>query len=159
MIWTLAQIDPDSQAGQWLMLISGIMLLGALAILVLVLMGVGRRWKRRQLKAIDEDRAARRAGQSAGRVDAWQASAERYVDHDKLPAEDEQLERNEGLPPDYEDTSSDDDADGIRSPDEEDRDPYGLFEDKPYQDSDDEDDVDEEEDEDDDWGEDKEPPR
>ena len=156
---TLAEINPDSLAGQWLMWISGIMLLGALTILVIVVMGVGRRWKRRQLKAIEEDRAARRAGQSAGRVDAWQASAERYIDHDKLPADDERFERDPGAPHEHDDDEPPPgEADEADPPNEDERDPFGLFKDKPYRDPEDEDDFDEEdEDEDEDWDEEEKP--
>eukprot|EP00752_Nemacystus_decipiens_P014034 g12470.t1 len=135
------------------------MIIGAMSVLVIVVMGVGRRWKRRQLNAIDEDRHARRAGRATGRVDAWAASSERYVDHDKLsnddafkhendPAHSDNAEEDEVVP----DNLAGEPGDGPR-PEEEDNDPYGLFSDTPYQDpDDDEDDLNDEDD--DDWEED-----
>jgi len=140
MIWLLAQLEHENSAGQWFKWVSLIMLIGAVAVLFVVMVGVARRWKRRQLKAIEQDRAQRRAGQSADRVDAWQASSERYVDHDKLTEDDELFSR-------------DDDPSNTGPADEdEDRDPFGLFSDKPYQEADDDDDDGFDEDED--WDED-----
>ena len=134
----IAQLAPDSSAGKWFMLVSTIMVIGAVAVLFVVAMGLIRRWKRRQLKAIDQDRAERRASKSAKRVDAWQASAERYVDHDKLPAEEDRLERRE----EQQDEPTDPPDEENRPGEEEERDPYGLFDDKPYRDPEDEDDED-----------------
>lgn len=157
MLWTLAQLDPQSSAAQWFWWVSWIMIIGAVAVLVIVGVGVGRRWKRRQLKAIDEDRQARRAGRSSGRVDAWAASSDRYVDHDKLPDEQEDFDRDDEREPEDDDGpihgSAAGEADPTQEGDEEDRDPFGLFSDKPYQDPDDEDDdaFDEDEDGDGDW--------
>ncbi|MBX2852165.1 MAG: hypothetical protein KTR15_10505 [Phycisphaeraceae bacterium] len=150
MHWLLAQLEPGSSAGKWFMLVSTIMVIGAVSVLFVVVVGVGRRWKRRQLKAIEQDRAERRAGKPAERVDAWQASAERYVDHDKLPAEEDLFERGGAQGDDEDEPPSEEGEPG--SPEEDDRDPYGLFEDKPYRDAEDEDDFDEDEGED--WGED-----
>ena len=130
-----------------------IMVLGVLAVLLIVVLAVGRRWRSRQQAAIDSDRAERRQMQSAGRVDAWKEGAERYVDVDKLP---------EAPPEDFAEHGPDDDGPEHEGPPggedaeefEEEQDPYGLFKDKPYQDPDDafdddedEDEVDEEEDE------------
>ncbi|MFK7790429.1 MAG: hypothetical protein AB8C95_13165 [Phycisphaeraceae bacterium] len=149
MIDLLAQIKQEEIASLWFKWVSLIMLIGAVAILFVVMVGVARRWKRRQLQAIEEDRAERRAGKSAERVDAWQASAERYVDRDKL-SEDDLFKRDE------EAGSNDDDSgyappsdDGYTDTPEDDRDPFGLFDDKPFQEADDDDDR--EEDDDEDW--------
>ena len=149
----LAQSEPDNTAAQWYLWVSIIMLIGALVVLIPVVAGVGRRWKRRQLKAIEEDRDARRAGKTGERLDAWSASAERYVDHDKLPAEDELFEHSGD---DHEEDVDHDDPPGDMdeggSPEDDERDPFGLFEDKPYRDADDEDDEDDfDGDDDDDW--------
>ena len=161
MIWLLAQLERENSAGQWFTWVSTIMLIGAVVVLIPVLAGVARRWKQRQLKAIEQDREQRRAGQSVDRVDAWQASAERYVDHDKLTEDDELFSRD-----DESEYGDDEDGyrppgnpDGMGSPEEnEDRDPFGLFSDKPYQEADDEDGFDEDEDwdEDDEYDEDDE---
>lgn len=152
----LAQLDPDSAAAQWFWWVSWIMVIGAVAVLLVVVVGVGRRWKRRQLETIEEERQARRTGRASERVDAWAASSERYVDHDKLPDEDAYKHENE---PAYEDDDDEElipgsvagEDDEPQDPDDEDRDPFGLFTDKPYQDAEDEDDFDEGED--DDWDE------
>lgn len=157
MLRLLAQLEPDNTAAQWYLWVSLIMLIGALVVLIPVVAGVGRRWKRRQLKAIEEDRAARRAGKTGERTDAWSASADRYVDHDKLPPEDELFDHGSDEDADDLDVENDDDdddppsdADEGGSPDEDERDPFGLFEDKPYRDT--EDDDEDDFDEDDDWG-------
>lgn len=153
----LAQIDFESSAGQWFWWISWIMLIGVLAILILVFIGVARRWKHRQLKAIDKRRAARRAGRTDGRVDAWAASSERYIDHDKLTEDDKTYGHNK-----REDDAHQllDKEESTQDPDEDkDHDPFGLFADKPYQEADDDEDdgfdEDDDFDEGEDWGEDE----
>lgn len=157
MLTLLAQLDPESAAAQWFWWVSLIMVIGAVAVLVVVVVGVGRRWKRRQLNAIDEDRESRRAGRSSGRVDAWAASSDRYVDHDKLPDEPQGFDHDSEGDDDDEPIhgSAAGEPDPMQEPDDEDRDPFGLFSDKPYQDPDDEDDdaFDEDEDDDGDWDE------
>lgn len=96
---------------------------------------------------------------SAGRVDAWSAGSDRYVDHDKLPDElpyDTEPD-SEALDDDFEEIEDGDDrpGSGMMGGDEpayedehEERDPYGLFHDKPYEDPDDADDDDDFDDED-----------
>jgi len=157
VIWLLAQLDPqDKEAalakGWWNL--SMILLVGTLAVLLLITMFLLRRWKRNQLKAIEADRAKRRAGKSPERMDAWSASAERYVDHDKLPAdEDEPFGHDDDPEPGDDEDEGDSypgDDDTPPDPEEDDRDPFGLFSDKPYQDPEDDDD---EEDDEDDWDE------
>jgi outer membrane murein-binding lipoprotein Lpp len=146
MHWLLAQLESENSAREWFLWISMIMLIGALVVLVPVVAGVVRRWKQRQLNAIEEDRAERRAGKADQRVDAWAASAERYIDHDKLPAEDDLFERDGAQGDDEADPPVQESEPG--SPEEDDRDPYGLFDDKPYRDAEDEDEYGED---DDDW--------
>lgn len=158
MSWTLAQLDSESTAAQWFSLVAWIMIIGAVAVLFIVMVGVGRRWKRRQLNAIDEQREARRAsraGHSGDRVDAWAASSERYVDHDKLSADDEDFDHTSDREPEDDDeqipgSTAENEADPAQDPDQEERDPYGLFSDKPFQEADDED---EDDDDDEDWDE------
>lgn len=102
---------------------------------------VYRRWTRRELEAIEKDKQARRQSRSPERIDAWSASAERYVDHDKLP--DEPRYESEENPSDHDGARDDEEPPppgwGAAQQDEpdEDPDPYGLFDDKPYRDSDD----------------------
>lgn len=140
-MWLLSQLDHEEALvqGYWHLLLIG--LVGFLAVMLLVLMFLGRRWKRRQLLAIERDRAARRAAHAAERVDAWQASSDRYIDHDKLPPDalgpgDDALD----------DEDEDEPEDDLREPDDTDdtddpeQDPYDLFTDQPYRDTDDEDD-------------------
>lgn len=144
-MWILAQLDREEALTKGYWNLAMIALIGLITVIFFVAVFALRRWKRRQLKDIDQDRATRRAGQSAGRVDAWQASAERYVDHDKLTADDDRFERD----PDEDAPLGEGDE---TDPPEEERDPFGLFKDKPYQDPEDEDDFDGE-DEDEDWDE------
>lgn len=145
MLWTLAQLDPESTAAKWLIGVSSIMVIGAITVLIIVVAGVGRRWKRRQLNAIEQDKADRRAGKTGDRIDAWAASSERYVDHDKLAEDDEPFERRKDTP--------DEEPSDARpaSLDEDNPDPFGLFHDKPYQEPEDSDDDFGDEDDDDDW--------
>ncbi|MFN3165525.1 MAG: hypothetical protein ACE37H_00510 [Phycisphaeraceae bacterium] len=179
MLFTLAQTDRDQALTQGYGLIVAIAAIGLLAIVLLLLVFLGRRWTQRQLKQIEADKAERRAMRSAGRVDAWRAGAERYVDRDKLPEgelggqahpEDDEEDHNDGedLVEDEaedQDNAFDEDDDDPPppgwdepGPDDEDADPYGLFDDKPYREADDEDDDafddedawDDDEDEDDD---------
>lgn len=137
--------------GSWgLILIVGIGL-GGLAFLML--MFLVRRWVRRQQQTIERGRDQRREMRSAGRVDAWQAGADRYIDEDKLP-EGGNADEADAWPEDGADLDEDE-APGFGTPmteeQDEERDPYRLFEDMPYQESD-EDDAEEDEDEEgEDW--------
>ncbi|MEM6504843.1 MAG: hypothetical protein AAF711_05205 [Planctomycetota bacterium] len=157
----LAQLDRDEALTKGYWNLAMIALVGLFAVIFLVALFTLRRWKRRQLQAIETDRSERRAGKSKGRVDAWQASSERYVDHDKLAEEDGAFERN--AKPGGMDQQDNDDAprgsrdDAAQDPDDE-QDPYGLFSDKPYQDPDDEDDFDTDDDDDEEGGWDDEDP-
>ena len=148
MIWLLAQLEEldreEALAKGWWNL-SFILLVGTVAVLFLIAMIMLRRWKHKQLKLIEQDRAERRAGKSAGRVDAWAASAERYVDHDKLPEDDGLYERDEDEPVDDEGPMPEA---APHEQEQDDSDPFGLFKDKPYQDPEDEDDLEDEEGED-----------
>ncbi|MEM9347037.1 MAG: hypothetical protein AAGB26_10515 [Planctomycetota bacterium] len=148
MLWMLAQLDREEALTKGYWNLAMIALVGLFAVIFLVAVFALRRWKRRQLQAIETDRSERRASKSKGRVDAWQASSERYIDHDKLAEEDGAFERNakpggqdldeeDGPPP-----GSGDDTTQDQNQDEDEPDPYGLFTDKPYQDPDDEDDLD-----------------
>lgn len=148
MIWLLAQLDLDEALAKGWWNLSMIVLIMLLTIILFLVMFLLRRWKHRQLKTIEQSRAERRAVKSADRVDAWQASAERYVDHDKLTEDDELFSRDDEA--EYGDDEGDD---GPSS--DEDRDPFGLFADKPYQEADDDDDFDEDEDWDEDEDEDE----
>ena len=132
MPWLLAQLERDEALARGYWNLSMIALVGLLGVVFFLAMFMIRRWKRRQLKAIEKERAQRRASKTGERVDAWAASAERYVDHDKLPAEEDRLERD----------GSQDDDEADPPDDEDDRDPYGLFDDKPYRDAEDDDDFD-----------------
>lgn len=139
----LAETDAEKAAAAWYFNVTLIMLAGGLAVAAIVILALVRRWARRQHDAIDKDRAERRAARSTGRVDAWSAGAQRYVDHDKLPddppfdsgrddmgepAEADAIEADD-TPPGY-----NDDENGYE--DDDPRDPYGLFKDKPYEESD-----------------------
>jgi hypothetical protein len=154
---TLAQTDSDQALAQGYWLVVAIAAIGLVAILLLLLVFLGRRWTQRQLKQIEQDKAQRRAMRSAGRVDAWQAGAERYVDRDKLtdasdddrPGEgddeaDAYDEDDDPPPPGWDEPGPDDDAD-----------PYGLFDGKPYREADDGDELDDEDDGEE-WGDDEE---
>ena len=150
----LAQVEREEALVRGYWHLSLIVLIGLLAVMLLVAMFLLRRWRVRQLKSIEEDRAARRAGRGE-KLDAWAAGADRYVDHDKLdpmPDEDEASlddpdEDEEPMPYDLEEED-----DGPVGGDEQ-EDPYGLFHDKPYRDPEDEDEDVEDED---DWGDDDE---
>lgn len=152
MVFLLAQLEAQNAAEQWFTWVSLIMVIGAVAVLLVVVVGVARRWKHRQLEAIEQDRAKRRAGQSAERVDAWQASSERYIDRDKLSPDEERYRRNDDAPGDAEDSFGSSDDANETPISQDDRDPFDLFADKPYQEADDDDDDDEDWD-DDDWDE------
>lgn len=152
MIWILAQLDEASREaavkqGWWNL--SFILLVGTIGVLFLITFILLRRWKHNQLKNIEKDRAQRRAGMSAERTDAWATSAQRYVDHDKLAPEDDLFERDDARDTD-DDAGFTEDQDDPESPDEDDRDPFGLFFDKPYHDPDEDDDEDFDQGED--WG-------
>lgn len=148
MIGILAEIERQEALARGWWNLSFILFVGIVAILFLIAVVVLRRWKRRQLKAIDEDRNARRAGQSIGRVDAWAAGSDRYIDHDKLLDDDafkhennpghERIDEDDEVIPGH-GVDQADQPSGSPASDEDDPDPYGLFLDKPYQDPDDED--------------------
>jgi len=142
----LAESEIDLTAAKWYWSVTLIMVIGAAAVFLIVVLAVSRRWARRQHTAIEKDKAARREMRSSERVDTWRASADRYVDRDKLPdpmpgeaseagdlPEDDELDPPDHGPESYQDK-------------EEDRDPYGLFESMPFEESDDDDDDDDEED-------------
>lgn len=151
MIWLLAQLEEVNREaalkkGWWNL--SFILLVGTIGVLFLIAIILLRRWKHKQIAEIEQDRAERRAGKTGERVDAWAASAQRYVDHDKLSPDDDLFERED---------DRDDEEDGYPGDDssqfpDEDRDPFGLFTDKPFQETDDEDDdYGDEDDQEDDW--------
>lgn len=162
MGWMLGQMDLDSASAQWFWWVAWIMLIGGLSVLFFAMMWVGRRWKRRQLDAIDVSRRARRAyrsDQSIGRVDAWAAGSDRYIDRDKLTDDSAFV-----TPEDWDDLHDDENDDTIPENDFDESDassrldqddPYGLFADKPYKDPEDADET-FEGDDDDDWSEDEE---
>lgn len=149
-------MDPDEALAKGYWNLAMIALVGLFAVIFIVAVFLLRRWKHRELRAIDERRAARRERLSGGRVDAWAASSERYIDHDKLPDDDEAFDHDSTSEGDDDDdepipgSTAENETDAAENPDDEDRDPYGLFSDKPYQDPDDDDDFDEDED-DGDW--------
>lgn len=155
----LAQNDAKQSAAEWTFGVTLIMVIGAVAVLLLVLLAMSRRWAARQHKAIEEEKQRRRSSRSAGRVDAWRAGSDRYVDRDKLPDElaDGEVPFDAGPdgpaggvdadPPDNHRGPGRGEADEPLYQDQwderDDRDPYGLFEDKPYQEPDDDEDEDE----------------
>lgn len=141
LFYLLAELDRDEALAKGYWNLAMIILVALLTVVFLVAMFVLRRWKRRQLLAIEQDREQRRAGQASIRVDAWQASSDRYVDRDKL-SEDDLFSREE-------DSYDEDEGEGEDQAEPNDRDPFGLFDDKPYQEADDDDDFDEDEDWDD----------
>lgn len=164
--------ETDRTAAQWYLGVSLILVIGAIAIVLIVALAVGRRWARRQHQSIERDRQARRAAQSAERIDAWRAGSQRYVDQDKLPDEGPDDTDPDDAGPNAPDNPNapggwDPDAppfsDGpagydprrddepLFQDDQDDRDPYGLFKDKPYQEPDDDEDFDDDED----WGDDE----
>lgn len=155
-----AQLDPDQAVNEGYWTLALIAAIGLAGVLTLVFLYIGRRWARRQLQQIEKDKAERRRTQSAGRVDAWRAGADRYVDRDKLPDDDDpsypgdDAEGFDDLDDDA-DLEEDDDAPppGWGDDDEPpEQDPYGLFDGKPYRDPDDdeEDDYDDDDDPDED---------
>jgi len=150
----LAQTNLDKPVAQWYGGVVLIMLIGILAITLLLLIFVTRRWARRQRNAIERDKAHRRQSREGERIDAWSAGADRYVDQDKL---------SDDMPYDSEPDADSSDESLEQEPDEDEmprgwgqqpeereaenpEDPFGLFNDKPYRDAgeDDEDDDDDE---------------
>lgn len=162
MLWTLAQMDLDEALAKSYWNLAMIVLIGLLGVVFFVAMFLLRRWKHRELKAIDARRAARRARQANGPADAWAASSERYIDHDKLPEDDSTFPQTPGRYHNDDqaalDSAEQSESNEGQDPDDEDRDPYGLFADKPYQEPEEEDDFDDDMDDDtgeDDWDEDE----
>ena len=162
MLFYLAQTDPDKALAEGYLLLFFVALIGLFGVLLMVGLFVLRRSTRRRLDLIEQDKHERRAARSVGRVDAWQAGSDRYIDHDKLPESEPGLE--DAAPwseEDYrtdpnEDNEPDDPPPGWDEPEHGDQDPFGLFEDKPYREPDDDDDLDDDQDEDDeDWDEDQ----
>ena len=148
LFFLLAESERERALAEWRWGIMLILFIGIATLLVMLFAFGLRRWKRRQLNLIEQQKAERKQARSAGRVDAWQASAERYVDEDKLTEGQEPEASAEDL----------DEAQDYSGPEqgepEEEKDPYGLFDDAPYQEPEDEDDFDD--DEDGDWEEDEE---
>lgn len=151
MLWILAQLDRDEALAKVWWNLSMIVFVVLLTVLFFTAMFMLRRWKQRQIKAIEQDRAKRRAGKTAERVDAWQASSERYVDHDKLQPDDDLFKRSVGDDAPIQNEADEDES--MRDAEEEDRDPFGLFADKPFQEAEDDDEQDDDLDED--WDEDE----
>ena len=135
----------DDEPAEGYFLIFWIALIGLVGVLVIVGVIALRRATRRSLDAIERGRAERRAAKSIGRVDAWSAGAERYVDHDKLPEQvPYDTESDAADPAETEEEDPPDPALGDAEQDAEpEDDPYGLFDDKPYRDPEDEDDEEE----------------
>lgn len=160
---TLAELNtttPDPQ--QSLLEAYGLIVMTAaigLAAVVLVLsVIIARRMSRRRTVLLEREVQKRRAEQGPPPEDAWQKSAERYTDPDRLTPE-EIAERaaedrtGPGRDDDDEDKQTgaagggstwDEAIAGEQDSDPGEDDPYGLFEDKPY--------VDPEEDDEDDPG-------
>ena len=162
MLRLLAETDKEQALAEGYLLIFGIAVAGLVGVLMLIGIFLLRRATQRRLSAIEQARDQRRQAASAGRVDAWTAGADRYVDHDKLPdnvpydsqpdpdddaeaPEQGALDEDDPHPPGWEDPEA-----------EEEQDPYGLFEDKPYREPDDDED-DDGDDEEERWDEDERP--
>lgn len=177
MLTFLAQSDRDQALSEGYWGIVLILVIGLLTILIMVAMFLGRRWRRRQLEAIEKDKAERRTVRSAERIDAWKAGSDRYVDHDKLP-DDVPYDTEPDEADDLDDPDESDEPGDGGGLDEEDapppawdepepgqdeqEDPYGLFEDVPFRETEEEEEDDEAdddgwevEDEDEDEGRDK----
>ena len=146
--------ETDRIAAKWYEGVVLILLVGAGAVLLIICIGMVRRWSRRQRDAIEQDIQIRRESRSSGRVDAWQAGSDRYVDQDKLSDDvpydsehdgedlyDDEDDEDEGAQgPGYAGSGEDDEP--TFQDEREERDPYDLFKDKPFQEADDEDDED-----------------
>jgi len=146
-MFLLAESERERALAEWRWGIMLILFIGIVTLLVMLFAFGMRRWKRRQLALIEQEKAERKQARSAGRVDAWQASSERYVDHDKLVDDHGRSADGDAL-----DETDGEAGSGFNDP-EEVKDPYGLFDGMPYQEPEDEDDEDEEQD---DWDEDEE---
>lgn len=153
-MWTLlAQTDRDQAVTEGYALLYVIVLVGLVGLVMLLAVFVIRRYTQRRLDEIERDKAQRRRARSTGQVaDTWQAGADRYVDHDKLPqgpSHDSDAER--GRREDEVEGNDDETPPGWDEPDpDENPDPFGLFEDKPFREADEEEDED---DDDEDWDE------
>lgn len=152
MLYLLAETDKDRAQAVGFLLLVGIVLAGLIGVLIVLGLSWLRRYTRRRLAVIEEEREERRQAASVGRVDAWSAGSDRYVDKDKLP-EDAPYDTEAGPEPEDPHDEYDDTPPGWdEQPPEEEQDPYGLFDDKPYRESEDED----EEEDDEDWDDDEE---
>lgn len=143
----LAELDKEQALAEGYLLLFGIALAGLIGVLAMLGLFLLRRYTRRRLAAIELDREERRKASSVARVDAWSAGADRYVDQDKLP--DDLPYDTPPEPDDADDDDTDDDPDQDTpppgwddAPPDDEQDPYGLFDDKPYREADDDEDED-----------------
>jgi len=121
----------------WLVMTAAIGLVGVVMALSIIII---RRRSRQRALALEQSIKQRRADRGKDQPDIWQASADRYIDRDRLTAE-EMAQRP------AEDEAIDDGAgaswDGAEEDDPDD-DPFGLMDDKPYKDPDPDEDEDDE---------------
>jgi len=148
--------DPQQSLLEAYGLIVMIAAIGLAAVVLVLSVIIARRMSRRRTVLLEREVQKRRAEQGPPPEDAWQKSAERYTDPDRLTPE----EIAERAAEDRAGTGRDDDDEdagaagggstwdeaiaGEQDSDPGEDDPYGLFEDKPY--------VDPEEDDEDDPG-------
>lgn len=150
--------DPQQSLLEAYGLIVMIAAIGLAAVVLVLSVIIARRMSRRRTVLLEREVQKRRAEQGPPPEDAWQKSAERYTDPDRLTPEEiaERAAEDPGTPgpgthadddpPDPTSGGSawDDAIAGEQDSDPGEDDPYGLFEDKPY--------VDPEEDDEDDPG-------
>ena len=165
---------PDDTHAKWYAGIVLIMAAGVAGIVLILGLILIRRLSRRWEDSIHRDITDRRA-KPTPTTDLWRESAQRYVDPDALSAQ-ELAERQVGEETDLIDDDPDDEdagnapfddgqppdahpGTGFGQPAEDEDDPYGLFRDKPYVESDEEFDPDEDDGDEDDEDEDDEDSR
>ena len=149
--------DPQQSLLEAYGLIVMIAAIGLAAVVLVLSVIIARRMARRRTVLLERATQKRRAEQGPPPEDAWQKSAERYVDTDRLTpeeiaqraAEDPGPCENDGDNDDGDNTTGggsgsawDDAIAGEQDSDPGEDDPYGLFEDKPYIDPDEDEDED-----------------
>lgn len=131
----------------WLVMIAALGLAGVILMLSIIF---ARRLGRRRRVMLDRSIEQRRAKKGPEHKDVWQEGSQRYIDRDRLTPEEIAQRAAPPPEPQEEDTPGDGKTGGEAPPwddaeeAEPEDDPFGLMEDKPYQDPDpDEDDEDE----------------
>jgi len=145
----LAEAERDRALAEGYWWLSLILLVGGLTVLLFVGMFLLRRWARRQVDTIESEKQQRREAGAGERIDAWRASSDRYVDHDRLPDDVPYDSASDDDPDGFDEEGPSDGSEPSDDPPDDENDPYGLFKGMPYRDPDEDEDDDEEWDEDD----------